>query len=170
MTKDDLERSIKILDREKKYSSFVTRVTKDFNQSQKKGIPVAMKGFFVREREEDIGFCIISISPIKMKEWEETFKEEGWVEKDFFINVSSFELMYLYVKPYFRAKGWGSKLFDQVMSYAKKTNIKSIYAFVSDTNKDSFNFYKRHGANIVYSISDEGGSNLSAFLMWKVHD
>ena len=168
VTKDDLARVIKILDGEKKYSGFISRITKDFNQSQDKGIPVAMQAFFVDEKEEDVGFCVISISPIKMKEWEKTFKEESWVKKDFQINISSFELMYLYVKPYFRAKGFGSRLFNQVLNYAKKTNIKAIYAFVSDTNKNSFNFYKKHGASVMYSTSDEKQSNLSAFLMWKV--
>lgn len=169
MTKNDLDRIIKILGSEKKYSSFISRVTKDFNQSQTKGIPVAMQAFFVSNTEEDIGFCVISISPLKMKEWEKTFIEEGWVENNFHIDISSFELMYMYVKPLYRRKGWGSRLFDKVMAYAKKTGIKEVYAFVSDTNNKSLNFYKSKGADIIYSMSDEEGSNPSEFLVWKVN-
>lgn len=172
-----MDRIIKILDGDKKYASFASRVTKDFNSSETSGIPVAMQAFFAENGEEDIGFCVISISPLKMRQWEKTFKEEGWVKQDFKIDVSSFELMYMYVKLFHRRKGWGSKLFTKVLNYAKRTGIRSIYAFVSDTDKKSLSFYEQSskaspyeskGVEIIYSLSDEGGVNSSAFLMWKL--
>lgn len=169
MTRSDLDRVIKILSKEQKYTAFIQRITKDFQQSQTKGIPVAMHAFFEKDKEEDAGFCIISLSPLKMKEWEKTFKQEGWVGEDFKIGLSSFELMYLYIKPFFRKKGFGGKLFDKVINYAKKSGIKAVYSYVSDTNQNALHFYKHKGADTIYTLSDEGGANSSAFLVWNVH-
>lgn len=163
MTQDDLNRIVQIIGTDKKYSHFISRITKDFQASKQKGIPVAMQAFFV----EDIGFCIISLSPLKMREWEKVFREEGWVSQNFSIDISSFELMYIYVKPNFRKSGQGSILFDKVLSYAKKHKIKALFAYVSDTNASALNFYKGKGASVISSFTD--GSNTAAFLRWEVY-
>lgn len=165
MQKSDLERINKILVSDKKYLHLANRIKKDFTDSQEKGIPVAMQSFFAKKGGEDIGFAVISISPLKMKQWEKVFIDEGWVGKSFKTGIASFELMYLYVKQGSRRKGLGSRLFKRVSSYASKTGIKNIYAYVSDTNDYALRFYLKEGGEIINNFSEEG--NTTAFFVWQ---
>lgn len=165
MKLEDLDRIAKILNGDYKYLHFNKRVSKDFQDSSNKGVPVAMQAFYVKFSGEDIGFCVISISPLKMKSWEKTFIEEGWRDEDFKTGIASFELMYLYIKPDFRQMGFGAKLFGRVLKYAQKTGIKNIYAYVSDTENHALNFYLKEGGKIISNLSE--GGNTTAFLAWN---
>ncbi len=166
MNKEDLGRIISILGRDEKYLHFGKRVSKDFEDSLNKGMPVAMQVFFARDGGEDVGFVVISISPLKMKEWERVFIEEGWVLENFKTGIASFELMYLYIKEEFRKKRFGSGLFRRVVSYARKTGIKSIYAYVSDSGDQALKFYIKEGGKVINNFSEEG--NTTAFLVWEI--
>lgn len=170
MTAKELNWVTEILEEDKKYSHFAKRLAKDFKENQTKGIPAAMSVFFIDHKGKRVGFAVISISPIKMREWEKTFKEEGWVEKSFVIDISSFELMYLYVQPEYRRKGKGTALFKNIIVYAKRNNIKKIYAYVNDTTNEGLQFYKKNNAEVIYDFStdDEDGKTAAAFLMWKI--
>lgn len=127
-----------------------------------------MHAYFVKEGEEGIGFCILSLSPLKMRQWEKTFKEEGWVREDFQIDISSFELMYLYIKPEFRRKGNATELFDKVIRRSKALGIKSIYAYVSDTNNAALEFYRKSGAEIIHDFSERNEGISTAFMVWRI--
>lgn len=172
MNPQDVFEITTILGNDKKYQHFIRRIKKDFEDSQTKGTHIALKIFYALKDKEKIGFCIVSISPIKMREWEKVFKEEGWVDKDFEIIVSSFELMYMYIKPAFRNQGIAGNLFDRVVNYARKVNIKRLYAFVSDTNDTALKFYLSKKAKIIYEFSSDepGEETRGAFLMWDLTD
>jgi GNAT superfamily N-acetyltransferase len=47
-----------------------------------------------------------------------------------------------------RGKGIGKKLFDEVISEAKKINAKQLHWQVLDWNVDAIDFYKKYGASI----------------------
>jgi GNAT superfamily N-acetyltransferase len=164
MRREDVARIKEVLKTDKKYQHFGIRVEKDYKNSLDQGLPVGMQVFYAQEQGIDIGFVVISISPLKMREWEEVFVEEGWVEADFKIGVASFELMYLYVKEGFRNKGLGSKLFFRVRNYADKMGIRSIYAYVSDTTDQAMQFYLKEGGRVISNFSEAG--NTTAFFVW----
>ena len=168
MTQQDLEEVVKIISDDPKYRHFIDRIKKDFNDSKQKGIPVAMHAYFIKEDDKSIGFCILSLSPLKMRQWEKTFREEGWVKQDFQIDISSFELMYLYIKPEFRRKGKATELFNKVIRRSKALGIKSIYAYVSDTDNAALEFYRRSGAEIIHDFSDETEGISAAFMVWQL--
>lgn len=168
MTQQDLEKAVAIIGSDQKYSHFIDRIKKDFDDSKHKGIPVAMHAYFVKAEEEDVGFCILSLSPLKMRQWEKTFIEEGWVLPGFRIDISSFELMYLYIKPAFRRKGKATQLFNKVVERSKSLGIKSIYAYVSDTNNAALEFYRKSGVKIIHDFSDETEGISSAFMVWRL--
>lgn len=170
MNEKDVAEIASIIGKDQKYQHFIKRINKDFEDNQKKGIPVALKVFYANKNQQKVGFCIVSISPIKMREWEKVFKEEGWVEADFEIIVSSFELMYMYIKPEYRREGYASALFDKVIAYARKVGIKRLYAFVSDTEDSALKFYLSKKAKIIYDFSSHEGedSTTGAFLMWDL--
>lgn len=168
MTQQDLEKVVAIIGKDQKYRHFIDRIQKDFDDSKLKGIPVAMHAYFVKEREESIGFCILSLSPLKMRQWEKTFREEGWEREDFQIDISSFELMYLYIKPEFRRKGKATELFNKVIKRSKTLGIKSIYAYVSDTDNAALEFYRKSGAKIIHDFSEKDEGISAAFMVWQL--
>lgn len=168
MTQQDFEEVVKIIGDDNKYRHFIKRIKKDFDDSKHKGIPVAMHAYFVKEGEESIGFCILSLSPLKMRQWEKTFIEEGWEREDFHIDISSFELMYLYIKPEFRRKRKATQLFDKVIKRSKALGIKSIYAYVSDTDNAALEFYRKSGVKIIHDFSDEEENISAAFMVWRL--
>ncbi len=168
MTQSDFEEVAEIIGDDSKYYHFIDRIKKDFDDSKHKGIPVAMHAYFVKEGEESIGFCILSLSPLKMRQWEKTFKEEGWVTPNFHVDISSFELMYLYIKPEFRRKGKAMELFNKVIRRSKVLGIKSIYAYVSDTDNAALEFYRKSGAKIIYDFSEKEEGISTAFMVWQL--
>ena len=170
MDEQDISEIAAIIGNDKKYQHFIKRIKQDFEDSRTKGIPVAIKVFYAKKDNKKAGFCIVSISPVKMREWEKTFKEEGWVENDFEIIVSSFELMYMYIKPEFRREGFAAQLFDKVVTYAQKVGIKRLYAFVSDTDDAALKFYLSKNAKVIYEFSsdDPQEKTTGAFLMWDL--
>lgn len=64
-----------------------------------------------------------------------------------------------------RGKGIGSKLFDKVILFGKKSEAKRISWNVIDWNKDAIEFYENRGAKIVdgWSIVHLSGVNLSNY-------
>lgn len=173
MTQQDFEEVVKIIGGDPKYRHFIDRIKKDFNDSKLKGIPVAMHAYFIKEKDlpagrQGIGFCILSLSPLKMKQWEKTFREEGWETQDFHIDISSFELMYLYIKPEFRRQGKATQLFNKVIKRSKALGIKSIYAYVSDTDNAALEFYRKSGAKIIHDFSERDESISAAFMVWQL--
>ncbi len=168
MTQSDFEEVVRIIGDDPKYRHFINRIEKDFSDSKHTGIPVAMHAYFIKEGKESIGFCILSLSPLKMRQWEKTFKEEGWVGEDFHIDISSFELMYLYIKPKFRRKGKATELFNKVFKRSKALGIKSIYAYVSDTDNAALEFYRKSGAKIIYDFSEKEEGISTAFMVWQL--
>ncbi|MDD5416188.1 MAG: GNAT family N-acetyltransferase [Candidatus Daviesbacteria bacterium] len=168
MTRQDFEEVVKIIGDDPKYRHFIDRIKKDFDDSEHKGIPVAMHAYFIKEGKESIGFCILSLSPLKMRRWEKTFIEEDWKTQNFQIDISSFELMYLYIKPEFRRKGKATQLFNKVIKRSKVLGIKSIYAYVSDTDNAALEFYRKSGAKIIHDFSDETEGISAAFMVWKL--
>lgn len=101
-----------------------------------------------------------------MKVWEEVFKEEGWVGKEYKMPTPCYELMYMYIKPEEREKGMGSKLFDQVVSFTNDEGVRAIYAYVGDKLPAALNFYQKKGAVVIKDLSD--GDNSNAFLEYRV--
>ncbi len=166
MRQEDVIRIREMLKTDEKYKHLGIRVSKDFKDSLEKGIPVGIQVFYAQEHGADVGFAVVSISPLKMKEWEQVFIEEGWVEPDFKTGIASFELMYLYIKAGFRKKGLGSKLFYRVRNYASKSGISNIYAYVSDTSDHALKFYLKEGGRIISNFSEVG--NTTAFLVWEI--
>ena len=110
---------------------------------------------------------IIGFSPKKMKVWNQVFKEEGWVGSDFQMDGDPFELMYMYVKPEYRKKGLGAKLFKRAEDFARERKVNEIYAYVSDRASDALFFYKKMQAEIIQDFSDDEAT--SAFLRWKLN-
>ncbi|MFH1536196.1 MAG: GNAT family N-acetyltransferase [Patescibacteria group bacterium] len=169
MTTNELKQVIKIIGSDRKHLHFARRIQKDFQESQTKGIPVAMRAFFAADDNQNaVGFAIISISPLKMRQWEETFRQEGWTDESFGIDISSFELMYLYIQPRFRRKGKGTFLFKKVIAYAQKVGIKKIYAYVSDTTGLGLHFYRKNNATLIRDFSSKEEGVSTAYLVWKV--
>ena len=64
-----------------------------------------------------------------------------------------------------RGKGIGSKLFDNVILYAKKLGAKRISWNVIDWNKNAIDFYENRGAKIIdgWSIVHLSGDNLKNY-------
>ena len=66
-----------------------------------------------------------------------------------------------------RGKGIGSKLFDNVILYAKKLGAKRISWNVIDWNKNAIDFYENRGAKIIdgWSIVHLSGDNLKQRML-----
>ena len=109
---------------------------------------------------------MIGSSPTKMRFWLKTFKEEGWVPRDFLMSQNSLELMYMYLKPGFRKKGYGTELFARTMSFVKSKKADEVYAYIGDRSKEGLDFYKDMHAEIISDFSDSEAA--SALLRWKI--
>ena len=169
MTKNELSVMQTIAGNNPQGLHFLRRVKKDYQDHKTKGLPAALRVFFAKNRQGvAVGFAVISMSPIKMRQWEETFREEGWAGPDFSIDVSSFELMYLYVCPEHRRQGIGSSLLDRVFAYAKRVGLHKIYTYVSDTNDAGFRFYRKNNARVFGDFSSYEDGMTTAFLVWDV--
>lgn len=157
-----------ILINDKKHSHFLERIKKDFSSYQKRP-PTDFEFFFVREKAKFIGFSIIASSPLKIKEWEKVFKEEGWAGDDFRIDPLALELVYMYVRPEFRRKGKGSELLNKALLLAKSKGASALYTYVSEkTGERALEFYKKRGAITIRDFSSEDEGINTAYLMWKL--
>lgn len=165
MTRDEIREIAEIVGGDDVYRHFVHRINKEFDAADEK----RNSNVYVLFQESggvQVGFCVIGHSPSKMKVWEQTFREEGWVDEDFKIADPAFELMYMYIKPETRKKGLGKSLFRRATSFAKKKGVRAMYAYVSDTDDHALNFYKKQKASILREFSDE--DTKAAFLSWQL--
>lgn len=166
MTRDEIQEIASIVDDDKFYGHFVKRINKEFDAADATRNAKVYVIFQHNAAKEKIGFCVLGHSDSKMKTWEQIFIEEGWVSSDFTINLPSYELMYMYIKPDYRGSGHGQLLFKRALKFTQKSDVNEIYAYVSDRSDTAINFYKKMNANIIKDLSDEGIS--TAFLSWKV--
>jgi ribosomal protein S18 acetylase RimI-like enzyme len=164
MTRDEIREIAAIVGGDKTYSHFVHRINKEFEISDEERKSNVYVLFHNDDKGKRVGFCVIGHSPTKMKVWGKTFKEEGWVAKDFVMANPAFELMYMYVRPEVRDKGYGADLFNKALGFAKDRKVKAVYAYVSDRNEYSLKFYKKMRARVLQDFSEEGLS--AAFLEW----
>jgi GNAT superfamily N-acetyltransferase len=165
MSRDEIREIAEIVGGDKTYKHFLRRINKEFEASdEERNSNVYV--LFEEVGGEKIGFSVIGHSPAKMRVWEKTFKEEGWVGDDFKMVSSPFELMYMYVKPEYRDKGHGMRLFEKTVNFTKDNNVDEIYAYVSDQTAQALRFYKKVRGEVLYDFSDEEVS--AAFLRWKV--
>jgi GNAT superfamily N-acetyltransferase len=165
MTQDEIREIADIVGGDKTYKRFVKRINREFKIADKDRLSQVFV-LYVEDEGEKVGFSVIGFSPAKMKLWAKTLKEEGWVKSDFKMKADPFELMYMYVKPGYREKGVGRKLFKKTISFTKKKKVKEIYAYVSDRSSQAFDFYKDMNAEVLVDLSDE--EIKSAFLRWSV--
>ncbi len=166
MSRDEIREIADIVGDDKAYTHFVKRINKEFDLSDEERNSKVYVIFQENEKGKRIGFVVIGHSPAKMKVWGQTFKEEGWVDDDFQMGADPFELMYMYVQPKQRGKGYSNRLFKKVVDFTKEKDIKEIYAYVSDRSPAALNFYKKKKAKVIQDFSDEGFS--TAFLSWKL--
>lgn len=165
MTRDEIMEIARLVEGDDKYSHFVKRINKEFDladEDRKSQVHI----IFQKKDNKKIGFCVIGHSPAKMRTWENVFKEEGWVDKDFEMKTPSYELMYMYIKPDLRKKGFGNKLLKKAFGFAKNKDVDAIYSYVSDKTPNSLEFYKRMDAKIIQDFSDSETS--AAFLSWNL--
>lgn len=166
MSGDDIREIAGIVGGDKTYGHFIKRINKEFQIADEERNTHVYVFYQKNKRGRDAGFVVIGHSAAKMKVWEETMKEEGWVGQDFQMATPCFELMYMYIRPEDRGRGLGGKLLDKVMAFTREEKIKAVYAYVGDKLPAAIDFYKDNGAKVVANLSGEGVSN--AFLEWKV--
>lgn len=166
MSRDEIREIAEIVGGDKTYVHFVHRINKEFDASDESRNSNVYVLFQEDDKGKKIGFCVIGDSPVKMRIWEKTFKDEEWVDKDYVMGTPCYELMYMYIKPEYRGKGHGDKLFNRAMDFAKDKNVKAIYSYVSDRSPTGLEFYRRKDANVLQDFSDEETS--TAFLEWKL--
>jgi GNAT superfamily N-acetyltransferase len=155
MSRDDIRRITHIVEDDSLYKHFVRRINKEFDiADEQRNAHVHV--LYEEDGDSEIAFCVIGDSPSKMKVWENTFKEEGWVKQDFEMEGPIFELMYLYVRPEYRHKGIGTKLFQRAFDFSKNNGDSS-----------SLDFYKTNGAKVIEDFSDSEIS--AAFLEWHLN-
>ena len=151
-----------IIGDDQEYRHFIRRIKKEL-----KGDDEELVVFFVEDGSKQVGFCALGCSPAKMKFWEKTFKEEGWVKDDFKINPDqALELMYIYLKPEYRNKGYGDRLFAQIVAFCQERGVKELYTYVSDKHDWALKFYQKKKAKVIEDFSDEG--SFTAFLRWDL--
>lgn len=166
MTRDEIKEVADIVGGDRTYAHFIRRINKEFDMADLD----RNSNVFVRTIESDgkkVGFCILGFSPSKMKVWNSTFQEEGWVSDGFAMAKTPYELMYMYVSPEYRRRGLGTKLFKGAADFASGKNVKEIYAYVSDQTKRALHFYKKMNAEIIKDFSD--GEVSTAFVRWKLN-
>lgn len=160
MSPSDLQDIINLLSTDPQYSHFAKRIKKDYADSE---------AIFIKdENQQTIGFCLLYPFALKLNFWDQTFKEEGWVNNDFKFDPNSYELMYMYISSQYRGQGKGSELFKRAMELARLKKATTIYAYVSDKNPKVLSFYQKHDAEIIHDFADEDMEISTAYLMWKM--
>ena len=166
MSGDDIRNIAEIVGGDNVYRHFVKRINKEFQIADEERNTHVYVFYQKNKAGKEVGFAVVGHSAAKMKVWEETFREEGWVDKRFKMATPCYELMYMYVRPEERRKGLGSKLFDKVVSFTSEEKVKAIYAYVGEKLPLALNFYREKGARILTNLSGDGAAN--AFLEWRV--
>lgn len=166
MSEDEIRTIAGIVGKDEAYRHFVRRINKEFKIADQERNTHVFVLYQKNKAGKAVGFAVVGHSMAKMKVWEETFKEEGWVDQNWQLATPCFELMYMYIRPEERKKGLGSKLFDKVMAFTTKQQVKAVYAYVGDRLPAALNFYKAKGARVIQNLSDGGISN--AFLEWRL--
>ena len=165
MTRDEIREIAEIVGGDKTYSHFVRRINKEFDLSDEERNSQVFV-LYALDGEKKVGFCVVGFSPAKMGVWNSVFKEEGWVNKDFKMERDPYELMYMYIKPEFRNRGFGRKLFAKVVDFTKKNKVKEIYAYTNNRSPTSLFFYKKMNGEVLSDFSDT--ESTAAFLRWKL--
>lgn len=163
---DDIRTIADIVGGDNAYAHFVRRINKEFEIADEERNARVYVLYQENGRGKRVGFAVIGHSPVKMKVWQETFVDEGWVDDDYEMTTPCYELMYMYIQPKSREKGWGSKLFKRVLSFSRKDGIKGIYAYVGEEMPVAFNFYSRRNGMVIKDFSGDGVSN--AFFEWRL--
>lgn len=166
MSGNDIRNIAEIVGTDKAYRHFVHRIHKEFDIADEERNTHVYVLYQKDGHGKTVGFAVIGHSNSKMRVWEKTMREEGWVKADFKMTRPCFELMYMYVKPRFRKKGLGTKLFDKVLDFTKEERIKGIYAYVGDKSPRAIDFYEDNGGVVLTNLSSDGVAN--AFLEWRV--
>ena len=166
MSGDDIRNIADIVGTDSAYRHFVKRINKEFEIADEERNTHVYVFYQKNKAGKEVGFAVVGHSAAKMKVWEETFKEEGWVDKRFKMATPCYELMYMYVRPEAREKGLGGRLFDQVVDFTREEKVKAIYAYVGEKVPTAINFYQQKGAKVIQNLSGDGVSN--AFLEWRV--
>lgn len=165
---DEIKEIADIVGGDKTYAHFVKRINKEFEAADEERNSKVFVIFVKDENGEKVGFSVIGHSPPKMKLWQKTFRDEGWVSEDFSMSDIVHELMYMYVKPNCRGEKISHRLFKKTFSFVKKKNVQEVYAYVGDRTPAALNFYKKMNAHVISDFSDEESS--AAFLKWNVSD
>ena len=166
MSGDDIRVISQIVGGDKTYKHFARRIYKEFKTADEERNSKVFVLYQKDAKDENIGFAVIGQSSAKMKVLESTLKGEGWVMPDFKMKKPAYELMYMYIRPEVRKKGYAIRLFKRVISFTKSNHIPAIYAYVGEVNATALDFYKKRGGRIIKDLSDEATSN--AFLEWRL--
>src|SRR3990167_3840383 len=148
MSGDDIRNIAEIVGGDNVYRHFVKRINKEFQIADEERNTHVYVFYQKNKAGKEVGFAVVGHSAAKMKVWEETFREEGWVDKRFKMATPCYELMYMYVRLEERQKGLGSRLFGQVVDFTRGEKIKAIYAYVGEKLPLALNFYREKGARI----------------------
>jgi GNAT superfamily N-acetyltransferase len=166
MGRDEIREIAEIVGGDETYRHFVKRINKEFEASGAERNANVYVIFVESAKGKKVGFSVIGESAAKMAVWQKTFREEGWVDGDFAMAENPLELMYMYLKPQYRNKGYGGKLFKRTFKFVKSRNAREVYAYVGDKTPQALNFYKSMQAEVISDFSDEEVA--SAFLRWKI--
>jgi len=166
MSGDDIRVISQIVGGDKTYRHFVRRINKEFKAADEERNSKVFVLYQKDTKDENVGFAVIGHSPSKMKVWESTFKDEGWVSPVFKMRKPAYELMYMYIRLEVRKKGYARRLFRRVVSFTKGNHMEAIYAYVGEESSMALKFYKKRGGKIIKDLSDETTSN--AFLEWRL--
>ncbi len=165
---DEMSDIAQIIARDAPYLHFIKKIRSELAHTKIDDKTSSLSALYADNKFAHIGFCIYSRYSAKLKMWEKTFREEGWVDPSFKISKKSFELMYLYVMPEYRKQKKAESLLDMLIKSARDEGIEEIYAYVSALDQYAYNFYLKRGATVICSFSDEEDGNFTSFLKWTL--
>jgi len=95
----------------------------------------------LREKEYLKGFVAVNVADEILGYVTYFFGYYTWIGKSLYMDD-------LYVRPNFRGAGVGTKLINEVITFAKAENCKKLRWQVSEWNQPAIDFYKSLGANV----------------------
>jgi len=95
----------------------------------------------LREKEYLTGFVAVNDADEIVGYATYFFGYYTWIGKSLYMDD-------LYVRPNFRGAGVGTKLINEVITFAKAENCKKLRWQVSEWNQPAIDFYKSLGANV----------------------